>query len=156
KFDPIAQEDYYSFTAFFQNIHLYGKVADVVGGGQPVDKEGIFRKLPSGDGETLCVREHEEAPPKTFVFVRGNAHTPGKEVLTRYIEVLAHSDKQGTGGNGGNRGNQTEGSKEDGELSPSPPSVPSVSSQFPPLPPVSFDPKNSRGRRLALAKWIAT
>jgi hypothetical protein len=89
KFDPIAQEDYYSFTAFFHNIHLYGKVADVVGGGQPVDKEGIFRKLPSGDGETLCVREHDEAPPKSFVYVRGNAHTPGKEVQPRFVEVLS-------------------------------------------------------------------
>jgi hypothetical protein len=91
KFDPIAQEDYYCFTAFFQNIHLYGKVADVVGGGQPVDKEGIFRKLPSGDGETLCVREHDEPPPKSFMFIRGNAHTPGKEVQPRYVEVLSRT-----------------------------------------------------------------
>ena len=75
KFDPIGQEDYYSFTAFFHNIHLYGKVADVVGAGQPVDKEGIFSKLPSGEGETLCVRERDDAPPKSFVFIRGNAHT---------------------------------------------------------------------------------
>ena len=68
KFDPLGQEDYYSFTAFFQNIHLYGKVADVIGGGQPVDKEGIFRQLPSGGGETLCVREHDRPPPSEFCF----------------------------------------------------------------------------------------
>jgi len=91
KFDPLGQEDYYSFTAFFQNIHLYGKVADVIGGGQPVDKEGIFRQLPSGGGETLCVREREAPPPQSFVFVRGNAHTPGKEVQPRFIEVLSPS-----------------------------------------------------------------
>jgi mono/diheme cytochrome c family protein len=91
KFDPLGQEDYYSFTAFFQNIHLYGKVADVVGGGQPVDKEGIFRKLPSGEGETLCVRERDTAPPKSFVFTRGNAHTPGKEVQPRFIEVACRT-----------------------------------------------------------------
>src|SRR5438445_214973 len=94
KFDPIGQEDYYSFTAFFQNIHLYGKMADVVGGGQPVDKEGIFRKLPSGDGETLCVKERDEAPAKSFVLVRGNAHTPAKEVQPRFIEVLSANPGQ--------------------------------------------------------------
>jgi Protein of unknown function (DUF1553)/Protein of unknown function (DUF1549)/Planctomycete cytochrome C len=93
KFDPLGQEDYYSFTAFFQNIHLYGKVADVVGGGQPVDKEGIFRPLPSGAGETLCVREREGPPPPTFVFVRGNAHTPAKQVQPRFIEVLSRSSE---------------------------------------------------------------
>src|SRR5262245_5044672 len=91
KFDPVSQEDYYSFTAFVQNIHLYGKVADVISGGQPVDKEGIFRKLPSGGGETLCVREHDSPPPQSFIFVRGNAHTLGKQVEPRFIEVLCRS-----------------------------------------------------------------
>src|SRR5262245_23475416 len=94
KFDPVSQEDYYSFTAFIQNIHLYGKVADVISGGQPVDKEGIFRKLPSGGGETLCVREHESPPPQSFVFVRGNAHTLGKQVEPRFIEVLCRASEQ--------------------------------------------------------------
>jgi cytochrome c553 len=93
KFDPLSQEDYYSFTAFFQNIHLYGKVADVVAGGQPVDKEGIFRPLPSGQGETLAVRERETPPPPTFVLIRGNAHTPGKEVRPRFLEVLCPSSE---------------------------------------------------------------
>ena len=88
KFDPLGQEDYFSFTAFFQNIHLFGKVADVVGGGQPVDKEGIFRPLPSGGGETLCVRERDTAPPQTFVHIRGDAHAHGKEVRPRFVEVL--------------------------------------------------------------------
>jgi hypothetical protein len=120
KFDPLGQEDYYSFTAFFQNIHLYGKVADVVGGGQPVDKEGIFRQLPSGGGETLCVREREGSPPQSFVFIRGNAHTPGKEVQPRFIEVLA----------------------------------PSAESLRPKL--AESASPTTRGRRLALAQWIAS
>jgi len=120
KFDPLGQEDYYSFTAFFHNIHLYGKMADVVGGGQPVDKEGVFRPLPSGAGETLCVREHDNAPPQSFVLIRGNAHTPGKEVRPRFIEVLG----------------------------------PSPEAMQPKLPEAEGSSPSSRGRRLALARWI--
>ena len=90
KFDPIAQEDYYSFTAFFQNIHLYGKMPDVVAGGAPVNKEGVFRDLPSG-GQTLAVAERSEPPPKSHILVRGSALTPGKEVRPRFVEVLCTS-----------------------------------------------------------------
>jgi uncharacterized protein DUF1549/uncharacterized protein DUF1553/cytochrome c len=165
KFDPISQEDYYSFTAFFQNIHLYGKVADVISGGQPIDKEGIFQKLPSGGGETLSVRERSTPPPATFVLVRGNARSPGKQVEPRFVEVLC-SPKELTGGNTGNREKQTEGSKgskenntETNSLLPLLPSVHSASaaaaSLLSPLPPVaSF--VSSRGRRLSLARWIAS
>ncbi|MBW8884515.1 MAG: PSD1 domain-containing protein, partial [Planctomycetia bacterium] len=149
KFDPVSQEDYYSFTAFMQNIHLYGKVADVISGGQPVDKEGIFRKLPSGGGETLCVREHDNPPPQSFVFIRGNAHTPGRQVEPRFIEVLCQSKTE-----------DSKGSKEDSEkansLLPLLPSVPSSSSPFPLLPPVQSPPASSHGRRLSLARWIAS
>ncbi|HMC09695.1 MAG TPA: PSD1 and planctomycete cytochrome C domain-containing protein, partial [Pirellulaceae bacterium] len=122
KFDPLGQDDYYSFTAFFQNIRLYGKVADTITGGQPVDKEGIFRPLPSGSGETLCVREHDGPPPQSFVLVRGNAHTPGKEVQPRFVEVLSRS----------------------GDL------------MLPNLPAVENSSTPTRGRRLALAQWIAS
>ncbi len=172
KFDPISQDDYYSFTAFIQNIHLYGKVADIISGGQPVDKEGIFRKLPSGGGETLSVREHDTAPPPSFVFIRGNAHTPGKQVEPRFIEVLCRKDETPNepirGGIEGNRETgvretRTEGSKDskaDSEKSnsllPLLSSVPSTSSPFPPLPPVQSDSASSHGRRLALARWIAS
>ncbi len=135
KFDPLGQEDYYSFTAFFQNIHLYGKVADVVGGGQPVDKEGIFRQLPSGEGETLCVRERDTAPPKSFVFARGNAHTPAKEVQPRFIEVLCRSSVA---------------TKWEGEA-PTEPSASGDSAAQQELRP----PASSHLRRLTLANWIA-
>jgi cytochrome c553 len=167
KFDPVSQEDYYSFTAFMQNIHLYGKVADIISGGQPVDKEGIFRKLPSGGGETLSVREHDSAPPQSFIFIRGNAHTPGKQVEPRFIEVLFREDKvsgellkDGTGGNRDNGELQTKGNEGNEEekkvIHSSFPSVPSASSPLPPVQSASENPKSSHGRRLALARWIAS
>jgi mono/diheme cytochrome c family protein len=90
KFDPIAQEDYYSLTAFFQNIELYGKTPDVVAGGVPVNKEGVFRDLQSG-GQTLAVAEKKEPPPKSHILVRGSALAPGKEVRPRFVEVLCSS-----------------------------------------------------------------
>jgi len=153
KFDPISQEDYYSFTAFFQNIHLYGKVADVVSGGQPVDKEGIFRPLPSGQGETLAVKERDTPPPSTYVLIRGNAHTPGKEVRPRFIEVLCRSPEAmwpdlpelrdaATGlerGSGG--GESPRGSGEE-------------RGQGGTLPDGATLSRRSHGRRLALARWI--
>jgi len=135
KFDPIAQEDYYSFTAFMQNIHLYGKMADTINGGQPVDKEGIFRPLPSGGGETLCVRERETPPTESFVFVRGNAHTPGKAVTPRFIEVLCKS---------------AEAAKWEGEAPAEPSSDHRAQQEL--RPPAS----TTRGRRTALAQWIAS
>ncbi len=91
KFDPLSQEDYYSFTAFFGNIHRYGKMAETVGGGQPVNKEGVFRELPSGSGQTLCVSERMDPPKPTHLLIRGNAGTPGKEVQPRFVEVLCRT-----------------------------------------------------------------
>jgi hypothetical protein len=135
KFDPIGQEDYSSFTAFMQNIHLYGKMADTISGGQPVDKEGVFRALPSGGGETLCVRERETPPPESFVFIRGNAHTPGKAVTPRFIEVLCKS---------------AEAAKWEGEAPAKPASDHRAQDELrPPVP-------TTRGRRTALAQWIAS
>ena len=90
KFDPIGQEDYYSLTAFFQNIELYGKTPDVIAGGVPVNKEGVFRDLQSG-GQTLAVAEKKDPPPKAHILVRGSALTPGKEVRPRFVEVLCSS-----------------------------------------------------------------
>lgn len=90
KFDPIAQEDYYSLTAFFQNIELYGKTPDIVAGGVQVNKEGAFRDLQSG-GQTLAVAEKKDPPPKSRILVRGSALTPGKEVRPRFVEVLCSS-----------------------------------------------------------------
>ena len=126
KFDPISQEDYYSITAFFANIHLYGKVSDIVGGGQPVDKEGVFRQLPSGRGETLCVRERATPPQAINILVRGNAHTPGKPVQPRFVEVLC-------------------------------PTKDATNPELPKYRLAIFDFANSsRGRRMALARWIAS
>src|SRR5205814_3780122 len=138
KFDPVSQEDYYSITAFMQNIHLYGKVADVISGGQPIDKEGIFRKLPSGGGETLCVREHDSPPPQSLVLVRGNAHSPGKQVEPRFIEVLCRDASAKS-----NPKSKIQNPKlpfgEDG--------TPAESVN---------PPATSHGRRLSLARWIAS
>jgi hypothetical protein len=126
KFDPISQEDYYSITAFFSNIHLYGKVSDIVGGGQPVDKEGVFRQLPSGKGETLCVRERATPPQPINILVRGNAHTPGKAVHPRFVEVLC-------------------------------PTKDATNPELPKYRLAIFDFANSsRGRRMAMARWIAS
>ena len=131
KFDPIGQEDYYSFTSFFANIHRYGKMAETVGGGQPVNKEGIFRELPSGSGQTLCVSERSEPPKPTHVLIRGDAGSPGKEVQPRFVEVLC-SRKEDTV-----------------------PSLPETTS----LPGTGSGAANStttNGRRSALARWIAS
>ncbi len=127
KFDPIRQEDYYSFTGFFANMHRYGKMAETVGGGQPVNKEGIFRELPSGAGQTLCASERNEPPKPTHILIRGDAGSPGKEVQPRYVEVLCAS--------------------RDATL-PSLPEMTRASRETSPL--------NTAGRRLTLARWIAS
>lgn len=80
KFDPISQEDYYAFTAFFANITPYGKEA-----------ETIQIELPSGQGKTLGLKEKGGAPPKSHVLIRGSAATPGKEVQPRFVDVLTSS-----------------------------------------------------------------
>ncbi|MFN0021263.1 MAG: DUF1549 domain-containing protein [Pirellulaceae bacterium] len=128
KFDPIAQEDYYSLTAFFQNIELYGKTPDVVAGGVQVNKEGIFRDLQSG-GQTLAVAEKRDPPPKSHIFVRGSALTPGKEVRPRFVEVLCSSKETMV------------------------PSLPEekFSVDFSGKPVIS-----SKGRRTVIASWIAS
>ena len=125
KFDPLSQEDYYSFTAFFGNIHRYGKMAETVGGGQPVNKEGIFKDLPSGAGQTLCVSERMEPPKPTHLLIRGNAGTLGKEVGPRYVEVLCRSKEA---------------------MLPSLPELEQGES--------NVSPVKSTGRRTALAQWI--
>ena len=130
KFDPIAQEDYYSLTAFFQNIQTYGNTPDIVGGGVPVNKEGVFRELPSGGGQTLCVAEKTAPPPKTFILVRGNAGTPSKEVRPRFVEVLCSSKET--------------------MLPTLPEDQPPVTSGRQPA------EASSKGRRTVIANWIAS
>jgi uncharacterized protein DUF1553/uncharacterized protein DUF1549/cytochrome c/3-keto-disaccharide hydrolase len=127
KFDPLSQEDYYSFTGFFSNIHRYGKMAETVGGGQPVNKEGIFRDLPSGGGQTLCVSERMDPPKPTHLLIRGNAGTPGKEVQPRFVEVLCRSKVAAVP-------SLPETNREEGDTAPA----------------------KSVGRRTALAAWITS
>ncbi|HZL89734.1 MAG TPA: DUF1553 domain-containing protein [Pirellulaceae bacterium] len=131
KFDPIAQEDYYSFTGFFANIHRYGKMAETVGGGQPLNKEGVFRDLPSGGGQTLCVSERMDPPKPTHILIRGDAGSPGKQVQPRFVEVLCTTK----------------------------------TAALPNLPEIENEPSHSsgtrsvpltHGRRLTLARWIAS
>ncbi|HUE73455.1 MAG TPA: DUF1549 domain-containing protein [Pirellulaceae bacterium] len=127
KFDPLSQEDYYSFTAFFSNINRYGKMAETVGGGQPVNKEGIFKDLPSGAGQTLCVSERLDPPQPTHLLIRGNALTPGKEVPPRFVEVLCHTNEAAL------------------------PSLPEMK-----RPQGDSTPVKSVGRRTTLAAWITS
>jgi uncharacterized protein DUF1553/uncharacterized protein DUF1549/cytochrome c/3-keto-disaccharide hydrolase len=127
KFDPIGQEDYYSFTGFFSNIHRYGKMAETVGGGQPVNKEGVFRDLPSGGGQTLCVSERMDPPKPTHILIRGDAGSPGKQVQPRFVEVLCASRKC---------------------------AFPKLPEQD--RPEGDTSPVKSAGRRTTLARWIAS
>jgi cytochrome c553 len=131
KFDPIAQEDYYSFTGFFANIHRYGKMAETVGGGQPVNKEGVFRELPSGGGQTLCVSERMDPPKPTHILIRGDAGSPGKQVQPRYVEVLCSSKEAAF------------------------PKLPETGTE----PPTEGTPRSlpaTHGRRTTLARWIVS
>jgi hypothetical protein len=80
KFDPIAQDDYYSLLAYLRNITPYkkpGKDADGV----------IFGDLTSG-GQALTIFERPELL-KTQVLARGSAASPGKEVEPRFLKVLS-------------------------------------------------------------------
>jgi hypothetical protein len=85
KFDPIAQEDYYSMLGFLRNVRPYVL---------PEKEKGpktILADLKSG-GQTLCVREFGARPKTTQVLVRGNAALPGKAVEPRFLRVLCSSD----------------------------------------------------------------
>ncbi|MDZ4689429.1 MAG: DUF1553 domain-containing protein, partial [Planctomycetaceae bacterium] len=80
KFDPIAQDDYYSLLAFLRNVKPYTK---------PENKpEGvIFGDLAAG-GKALTVFDSPDAL-KTHVLARGSAASPGKEVEPRFLKVLS-------------------------------------------------------------------
>jgi mono/diheme cytochrome c family protein len=80
KFDPMAQEDYYSMLAFLRNIRPY-----------EVPKKDLgmsgFARLKSG-GFTLAVREFGPQTKPTHVLLRGSAATPAREVAPRFVRVL--------------------------------------------------------------------
>jgi cytochrome c553 len=137
KFDPIPQEDYYRLAAFFRNIAPYGKdksdthwqlnpaaiytllaTPEVVSQAKEHKRKtaqiealkkrlGELRpgkeakKLQDQIGElesslddafdrarALSVREAGPVAPKTHVFIRGNPLSPGKEVVPAFLTVL--------------------------------------------------------------------
>jgi hypothetical protein len=133
KFDPISQDDYYSFLAFFRSIDGYG-LHKTGGGGRGTgritaplaDGETIVRweqqkaaeialrremlKAAKSDAERMKITAdiqqfesgavapfgfalavNEDAIKPTFVFRRGDAHSPTKEVTPAFPEVFGVS-----------------------------------------------------------------
>jgi hypothetical protein len=84
KFDPIRQEDYYSLLAFCRNI-----------GATVRDKPDSITVPLSAGGATLAVKEPGPTAPPTHLLIRGNAATPGKEVVPRFLPVLCETTEYG-------------------------------------------------------------
>lgn len=85
KFDPIAQEDYYSMLAFIRNVRRFenpGKNAT----------ETVFANLKSG-GQTLCVHEYGNKARPTHILSRGSAASPEKEVQPQFVRVLCPTNE---------------------------------------------------------------
>jgi len=81
KFDPVAQQEYYSLLAFMRNVKRYVKHDDKAADGT------IFATLKDG-GKTLAVHEYGVTPLKTQILIRGNAETPGAEVQPGFVRAL--------------------------------------------------------------------
>ena len=64
KYDPISQQEYYQFRAFFEPYHVR---VDRVPGEVDVDKDGLSR-----------VYDSDEATP-TYLYIRGNIQQPDKD-----------------------------------------------------------------------------
>ena len=90
KFDPIGQEDYYGVVALLANVRSYGRRRSETH--LVTNREAILRQLPDECGETLAVSEMGSTPPSaTRILIRGNVHSPGKEVAPKFLEVLCAS-----------------------------------------------------------------
>jgi hypothetical protein len=134
KIDPIAQKDYYSLLAFFQNINHYrnGGPTDEVRlvttrdgrrsfeylATRVQEKKDLRDKEPTDDDRALCITEAGSLAPETFVLLRGNAHVRSDRVEPGFPTVLGAP----------------------------PPVIPA------PPPPGA----RTTGRRLALADWLAS
>ena len=78
KIDPIPQQDYYRFLAFFHNVSAYensGPKVEVPLPGNAAQK-------------ALAVTEPGAKAPPTFVLLRGNPHMKGDQVEPGFPEVL--------------------------------------------------------------------
>ena len=94
KIDPIPQEDYYRFLAFFNGITPYG-IRDA----KSVERFSV-RPLPSAsqhgsvakDQRVLCVTEVGSQPRPTHVLIRGSAAARGKPVAPGFPQILGGAD----------------------------------------------------------------
>jgi len=89
KFDPIAQDDYYGMLAFIRNVKRY-EVPD-----PKVANPPIFTKLSNGE-RTLAISEYGPTPKKTQILIRGNAATPGADVVPHFVTALCGSKEAAT------------------------------------------------------------
>jgi len=81
KFDPITHEDYYSLLSFIRNVKRYVK---------PDDKAAVGTILAelSTEEHALAVFEHGATTPTVQILSRGNAATPGQDVVARFPQVF--------------------------------------------------------------------
>ena len=109
KFDPIPQSDYYSMLACIRNIQRYSNPENNIENSTsfPLVDDALIRQrmktyldskqeAPNGGDKSLgiadwglVVRESNASPPETHVLIRGNAATPGAVVPPGFLQVLA-------------------------------------------------------------------
>jgi mono/diheme cytochrome c family protein len=109
KFDPIPQSDYYSMLACIRNIQRYSNPENNIENSTsfPLVDDALIRErmktyrdsiqaVPNGGDKSLgiadwglVVRESNANPPETHVLIRGNAATPGAAVQPGFLQVLA-------------------------------------------------------------------
>jgi hypothetical protein len=79
KFDPLAQEDYYSLLAFLRGLKPYAGAKGTISG--LLNSGGVFG-----------VSEVSGTPPETHVLLTGQAARRGKLVEPRFLRVLCRTD----------------------------------------------------------------
>ncbi len=102
--------------------------------------------------KVLCVSEAGPRPPQAHVFIRGNAHAKGEKVEPGFLQVLTPP----TGKASGTRQGGTSLSKDAKGVAVTQPHA--HNAHVLGVPPEIVPPKHGRssGRRLALARWIAS